>query len=87
MSRVYRHRCLTWGVAGTAVDKEARKQFSQFVCNSTSIETPVSPGDDLALHDWAIDLDTGLWVRWGSVKEDEAKHLGQNKLHMSFCLL
>ena len=59
------------------MDKEARKKFSMFVCNSTSIETPVSPDEDLTLHDWAIDLDTGLWVRWATVKEDEAKHLGQ----------
>jgi len=59
------------------VDKEARKKFSMFVCNSLSIETPVSSDEDLTLHDWAIDLDTGLWVRWGTVKEDEAKHLGQ----------
>ena len=59
------------------MDKEARKKFSMFVCNSLSIETPVSSDEDLTLHDWAIDLDTGLWVRWGTVKEDEAKHLGQ----------
>ena len=74
---VWHNRCLTWGLAGTAVDKEARKKFSMFVCNSLSIETPVSSDEDLTLHDWAIDLDTGLWVRWGTVKEDEAKHLGQ----------
>jgi len=67
---------LTWGLAGTAVDLEARQKFTSFLRNSSSIVLPGSPEDDLTVHDWAIDLDTGLWVRWASVREDEASHVG-----------
>ena len=76
-------RSLTWGLAGTALDNDARKKFTLFLRTATSIETPGSADDDLPLHDWAIDLDTGLWMRWGSVKEDEAGHMGKPNCSMN----
>lgn len=42
--------------------------------------TTLHPEDELTVHDWAIDLDTGLWVRWSAVKEDEATHMGCGRI-------
>ena len=67
---------LTWGLCGTAINNEGRKKFTAFLRNATSVVTPGTVEDELPIHDWAIDLDTGLWMRWGSVKEDEASHMG-----------
>ena len=68
--------CLTWGLSGTAINDDERKKFTLFVKNATSVVTPGSVESEEPLHDWAIDLDTGLWVRWNAIKEDEAHHMG-----------
>jgi hypothetical protein len=67
---------ITWGLAGTAVDVEARLKFRSFILTATSVMTPGVFEDNVPLHEWAIDLDSGLWVRWGSVKADETSHMG-----------
>ena len=65
-----------WGLAGTAVDVEARLKFRSSILSATSFMTPGVFEDNVPLHDWGIDVDNEPWVRWGFVKADETSHMG-----------